>query len=178
MFPSRYRNAGEALRRKQDKEREAAGLPPVQRTGGRGGPAQKPRDLPTGRGAPHTRIGGGRAHVNRGGGINGAPIPPATRGLSGPRGGRGGFGPPSRGFNLDQNIWTHLVNYLKKHTLLPVVNFVFSKKRCEEYAGTLGNLDMCDAKEKSEVHITWERALNRLKGAQKFSLHADRGRDG
>jgi len=43
---------------------------------------------------------------------------------------------------------------------------VFSKKRCEEYAGTLQNMDLCDAKEKSEVHITWERALNRLKGMQ------------
>lgn len=31
-----YKDANEGLRRKQDKEREAAGLPPVQRTGGRG----------------------------------------------------------------------------------------------------------------------------------------------
>jgi antiviral helicase SKI2 len=105
-------------------------------------------------------VGGGRTHTNRGGGINGAPTPsPAARGRG------GGFGPPSgRSFNLDQNTWTHLINHLKKSKLLPVVNFVFSKKRCEEYAGNLQNMDLCDAKEKSEVHITWERALNRLKG--------------
>lgn len=64
---------------------------------------------------------------------------------------------------LDQNVWTHLINHLKKNNLLPVVNFVFSKKRCEEYANNLGKMDLCDAKEKSEVHITWERALHRLK---------------
>lgn len=29
-------------------------------------------------------------------------------------------------------------------------------------------MDLCDAKEKSEVHITWERALNRLKGKLAF----------
>ena len=157
-----YKSATEATRRKQDKEREAQGLPPVQRTGGRGGPPTRARELPTGRAAPFTRTGGGRTHTNRGGGINGAPGPPAS---SRGRGG-GGFSRPG-GFQLDQNVWTHLVNYLKKHNLLPVVNFVFSKKRCEEYAASLSNLDLCDAKEKSEVHITWERALNRLKGGDK-----------
>jgi antiviral helicase SKI2 len=64
---------------------------------------------------------------------------------------------------LDQNVWTHLVGYLRKAELLPVVNFVFSKKRCEEYASSLKG-DLCSAKEKSEVHVTWERALSRLKG--------------
>jgi antiviral helicase SKI2 len=166
LISSRYKSAGESLRRKQDKEREAAGLPPVQRTGGRGGAPTSARDLPTGRGTPHTRIGAGRAHVNRGGG-NGAPAPavaPPTRGRG------GGFGPPTRGgFNLDQNVWTHLITHLKKNSLLPVVNFVFSKKRCEEYANNLGQMDLCDAKEKSEVHITWERALSRLKGRSRFA---------
>ncbi|ORX40739.1 NUC185 domain-domain-containing protein [Kockovaella imperatae] len=168
-----YKSATEALRRKQDKEREAAGLPPIQRTGGRGGPPTRARELPTGRAAPFTRVGGGRTHTNRGGGINGAPIPRGGGGGGGgggPRGGGGGGGGGPRGprsFNLDQNVWTHLVNYLKKQNLLPVVNFVFSKKRCEEYAGSLNNMDLCDAKEKSEVHITWERALTRLKGSDK-----------
>ncbi|KAL1412136.1 Antiviral helicase ski2 [Vanrija albida] len=157
-----YKEAGEALRRKQDKEREAAGLPPVQRTGGRGGaPVQtKAKDLPTGRSAPFSRVGGGRNHSNRGGG-QGAPAGTVARG--GGRGGYGGGGGPRRGFQLDQNVWTHLIAYLRKNGLLPVVNFVFSKKRCEEYAATLSTTDLCDAKEKSEVHIVWEKALNRLK---------------
>lgn len=120
----------------------------------------KARDLPTGRSAPRSSIGGGRQHTNRGGGA-GAPAPAVPM-----RGRGGGFGPPSGGrssHQLDQNIWTHLVDHLKKKGLLPVVNFVFSKKRCEEYAGNL-KVDLCDAKEKSEVYITWEKALNRLKG--------------
>jgi len=160
-----YKAAGEALRRKQDKEREAAGLPPIQRTGGRGGaPGQqvKAKDLPTGRSAPFSRVGGGHAHTNRGGG-QGAPAP-ANRGRGGHSGGGGGG---RRNFQLDQNVWTHLINYLRKNGLLPVVNFVFSKKRCEEYAMTLTSTDLCDAKEKSEVHIVWERALTRLKGTDK-----------
>lgn len=159
----RYKAAGESLRRKQDKEREAAGLPPVQRTGGRGGAANRARDLPTGRGAPHTRIGAGRQHSNRGGGVNGAPQhapAPVARGRG------GGFGPGGGRAShvLDQNIWTHLINHLKKNKLLPVVNFVFSKKRCEEYASNLQGMDLCDAKEKSQVVIVWEKALQRLKG--------------
>lgn len=85
-------------------------------------------------------------------------------------GGGGGGGGRGGGFGgrpshvLDQNVWNHLIDHLRKKQLLPVVNFVFSKKRCEEYAATLQKLDMCTAKEKSEVHITWERALGRLKG--------------
>ncbi|WVQ84888.1 hypothetical protein IAT38_007051 [Cryptococcus sp. DSM 104549] len=169
-----YKAASEALRRKQDKEREAAGLPPVQRTGGRGGPPgmgaggrggpPKARDLPNGRGAPFTRIGGGRNHSNRGGG-NGAPAP-AVPMRGGRGGGRGGFGGGRPSHMLDQNVWTHLVGFLKKNNLLPVVNFVFSKKKCEEYAKNL-SLDLCTAKEKGEVHITWEKALTRLKGDDK-----------
>ncbi|KIR81186.1 antiviral helicase SKI2 [Cryptococcus gattii EJB2] len=161
-----YSSASDALRRKQDKEREANGLPPLQRTGGRGGAPVKSKDLPTGKNAPFTRVGAGRNHTNRGGG-NGPPQAAFGGGRGGRGGSRGGFGGSSRPSHvLDQNIWTHLISYLKKNTLLPVVNFVFSKKRCEEYAQTL-SLDLCTAKEKSEVHITWERALTRLKGEDK-----------
>lgn len=164
-----YSSASDALRRKQDKEREANGLPPLQRTGGRGGAPVKSKDLPMGKSAPFTRVGAGRNHTNRGGG-NGPPQAAFGGGRGGRGGGRGGFGGSSRPSHvLDQNIWTHLISYLKKNTLLPVVNFVFSKKRCEEYAQTL-SLDLCTAKEKSEVHITWERALTRLKGMSSASV--------
>nr|XP_019010148.1 antiviral helicase SKI2 [Kwoniella pini CBS 10737]OCF48929.1 antiviral helicase SKI2 [Kwoniella pini CBS 10737] len=154
-----YKAAQEATRRKQDKEREANGLPPVQRTGGRGGAPTKARDLPTGKNAPFTKTGAGRTHTNRAGGR-----------------GRGGFGGRAS-HQLDQNIWTHLINFLKKNTLLPVVNFVFSKKRCEEYAQNLGPMDLNNAKEKSEVHLTWERALTRLKGSDKTLPQILRMRD-
>lgn len=141
----------------------------MQRTGGRGGAANRARDLPTGRGAPHTRIGAGRQHSNRGGGVNGAPqhAPAAVA-----RGRGGGFGPSGGRAShvLDQNIWTHLINHLKKNKLLPVVNFVLSKKRCEEYASNLQGMDLCDAKEKSQVVIVWEKALQRLKGGSHLRL--------
>jgi len=54
---------------------------------------------------------------------------------------------------------------LKKKSLLPVVVFTLSKKRCEENASTLTNLDLCTSTEKSEVHVAIEKALGRLKGA-------------
>jgi len=53
---------------------------------------------------------------------------------------------------------------LKKKSLLPVVVFTLSKKRCEEHAGTLTNLDLCTSTEKSEVHVAIEKALGRLQG--------------
>ena len=67
----------------------------------------------------------------------------------------------------DKNLWVHLIGHLRKKALLPVVVFTFSKKRCEENAGSLSNTDLCDAREKSEVHVTVERALGRLKGGDK-----------
>ena len=54
--------------------------------------------------------------------------------------------------------------------LLPVVVFTFSKKRCEENAGTLTNLDLCTSVEKSEIHVAIEKALSRLKGARTLPL--------
>ena len=61
----------------------------------------------------------------------------------------------------------HLHGHLRKKELLPVVIFMFSKKRCEENAGTLTNTDLCSWAEKSEVHVAVERALSRLKGSDK-----------
>lgn len=139
---NRYKGAGEALRRKQDKEREAAGLPPVQRVGARGAaPAQRGQQ----RGAPAGR--GGRGTV-----------PPA-------RGGRGGSANPRTLHTaVDKNLYVHLLGNLRKKSLLPVVVFTLSKKRCEENAATLTNADLCSSVEKSEVHVAIEKALARLKG--------------
>lgn len=140
-----YKGAGEALRRKQDKEREAAGLPPVQRVGARGAAvAQRGQ-----RGGPPAR--GGRG------------VAPPTRG------GRGGGG-PQRHIAADKNLYVHLLGNLRKKSLLPVVVFTFSKKRCEENAATLSNADLCSAVEKSEVHVAIEKALGRLKGWIYFPL--------
>lgn len=141
MFCS-YKDAGEALRRKQDKEREAQGLPPVQRLGARAAAPQRGQ-----RGGPPGRGGGQRG---------GTP----ARGATPARGGASG-----RTFHQpDKNLYVHLLGNLKKRALLPVVVFTFSKKRCEENAGTLTTQDFSTAVEKSEIHVAVEKALSRLKG--------------
>lgn len=142
----RYKDAGEALRRKQDKEREAAGLPPVVRLGARGGASQ--------RGGTH-RGGPGNQRGQRAG----APV----RGNYAPRGGGGGN---TRSFHhqQDKSLFVHLLGHLRKKDLLPTVVFTFSKKRCEEQAATLTNADLCTSVEKSEVHVALGRALGRLSG--------------
>jgi antiviral helicase SKI2 len=63
----------------------------------------------------------------------------------------------------DKNIWIHLVHHLRREKLLPVVIFVFSKRRCEDNAAVLTNIDLCTASEKSEVHIVVEKSIARLK---------------
>ncbi|KIP11764.1 hypothetical protein PHLGIDRAFT_99229 [Phlebiopsis gigantea 11061_1 CR5-6] len=149
-----YHSAREALRRKQDKEREAAGLPPVQRLGARAAAPQR-----GGRGAPPGR-GGQRGAPARGAAPSG-------------RGGQSG-----RAFHQpDKNLYVHLVGHLKKKELLPVVIFTFSKKRCEENAGTLTNLDLSTSVDKSEIHVTIEKALSRLKDADRRLPQIRRMRD-
>ncbi|KAJ6520244.1 ATP-dependent RNA helicase [Mycena sanguinolenta] len=140
-----YKEAGEALRRKQDKEREAAGLPPVQRVGARGAaPAQRGQQR------------GGRATPT-----------PARGGRGGGGGGGGGGANPRTAHAADKHLYVHLLGLLRKKELLPVVVFTFSKKRCEENAATLTNADLCTSVEKSEVHVAIEKALSRLKGSDK-----------
>lgn len=99
-----------------------------------------------------------------------------TRGNS--RGGsRGGTRGGSRGgFNNNNNgprfikrdaptskSWTTLVDYLRKQDLLPAVIFVFSKKRCEEYAESLSGFNFSNARESSEIHMFIDKAVSRLK---------------
>ena len=109
----------------------------------------KPVVAPTGRGRG----------ANRGSGQRGGP----------PGRGRGQAQPFVRGGMMktmerhDKNIWIHLVGHLKERKLLPSVIFVFSKKRCEDNASVLSNIDLTNAVEKSQIHVTIEKALSRLK---------------
>ncbi|WFD05068.1 Antiviral helicase ski2 [Malassezia vespertilionis] len=95
---------------------------------------------------------------------------PGTRGKA-PVRGRSGTGRGARGGGIrrpmnqfhDKSLWVNLIGVLRKNDLLPVVVFVFSKKKCEEYADSLPKTDLCSSKEKSEVHVIIERSLTRLK---------------
>lgn len=139
------------MRKKQDKDREAAGIAPAVRGGG------ATRGASAGRGGAPPRGGG----QNRGGGI--AASRAIARGVASR--GRGGGSSGGRNFQAkDSTLWIHLIGLLKKKELLPVVVFTFSKKRCEENAASMPNTDLCSAAEKSEVHIAIERSLTRLKG--------------
>lgn len=115
--------------------------------GGRGGANQK--------GGPPQR--GGRGGNNQRG-RGGPPRASHNPGHMG-RGGRPGFSSAAQ----DKNLWVHLVQFLKKSTLLPACIFVFSKKRCEENADALTNQDFSTAQEKSHIHMIVEKSLARLK---------------
>ncbi|KAH8732530.1 NUC185 domain-containing protein [Phaeosphaeriaceae sp. PMI808] len=117
--------------------------------GGRGGPT---------RGGQNQR-GRGQQNVGRGGAPRGGG-PPANRGRGNiARTGRGGSRTTAA---QDRNIWVHLIQHLRSKDLLPACIFVFSKKRCEENAEALSNLDYCTAAEKSAIHMTIEKSLVRL----------------
>ncbi|KAF4119465.1 antiviral helicase SKI2 [Geosmithia morbida] len=107
--------------------------------------------------------GGSRGGQQRGGnqqrGRGGPPRASHAPGHMGRSGRTGGF----TSANQDKNLWVHLVQYLKKKTLLPACIFVFSKKRCEENADALSNQDFCTASEKSHIHMVIERSIARLK---------------
>ncbi|KAF8140636.1 ATP-dependent RNA helicase [Boletus edulis] len=152
--PEGYKGASEALKRKQDKEREAAGLPPVQRVGARGA-------------APRGQRGAAPAR----GGQRGA-----TPNGSVPRG-RGGGHARTIHTGADKNLYVHLLGNLQKQGLLPFVVFTLSKKKCEENAATLTNADLCTSVEKSEVHVAMEKALSRLKGSDKKLPQISKMRD-
>ncbi|KAK5128336.1 hypothetical protein LTR85_003004 [Meristemomyces frigidus] len=136
--------AAEAKAKEKEEAAVAAGR------GGRGGRGQN------GRGGQQR--GGGN---QRGGPQQRGRGQPATRGQGNiARTGRGGGRTTAA---QDRNIWVHLVQHLRKEDLLPCCIFVFSKKRCEENADALANLDYCTATEKSAIHMILEKSLARLK---------------
>lgn len=109
----------------------------TQRGGQQRGGGQRGGAQQRGRGAPAQRGQGNIARTGRGGGRTTAA--------------------------QDRNIWVHLIQHLRKEDLLPACIFVFSKKRCEENADALSNLDYCTATEKSAIHMILEKSLARLK---------------
>lgn len=119
--------------------------------------------------APPAR-GGGRGQVQRGaqrGGPQRGGQQQRGRGVPAPRG-HGNIGRTGRGGGRttaaqDKTLWVQLVQHLRKEELLPTCIFVFSKKRCEENADALSNLDFCTATEKSAIHMIIEKSLARLK---------------
>lgn len=110
-------------------------------------------------GPPNTTMGSGLRRGPGGaarGGNRGGGQANRGRGNLQPRGGFQRDGP-------NKQTWVNLVQFLNQKKLLPAVVFVFSKKRCEDYADTLSSVNFCTAKERSEVHMFIDRAVARLK---------------
>lgn len=53
----------------------------------------------------------------------------------------------------DQSMLSSLIRILQRHTLIPVVIFAFSRKRCESSAFSLKGIDLNTALEQREVFI-------------------------
>lgn len=71
--------------------------------------------------------------------------------------------PYSKSAGDDKNLWVNLIQLLKKKSLLPVVVFTFSKKRCEENVDSLGSIDLTSSSEKSAIHVFFEKSVSKLK---------------
>ncbi|GMM57105.1 SKI complex RNA helicase subunit [Maudiozyma humilis] len=117
-----------------------------------------------GRGGKNSRGGRGGSRGGRGGGNQ--------RGGGSQRGGNGSRGAGAVGSNNRQffrragpskKTWSQLVDYLRSKDLLPMVVFVFSKKRCEEYADWLESVNFSNNKDKSQIHMFIEKSITRLK---------------
>lgn len=63
----------------------------------------------------------------------------------------------------EKTIWCGIVDQLKKHELLPVVNFTFSRARCDSTAESLMHLDLTTQSEKSAIHTFFNRCVRCLK---------------
>ena len=145
-----WKDANDVLSGKDKKAPAPKEIPTGRGGGGRGGAPARVGQNQRGRG----QQGGARGGAQRGGG------PPPARGHGNiARTGRGGGRTTAA---QDRNIWVHLIQHLRTKELLPACIFVFSKKRCEENAEALSNLDYCTAAEKSAIHMTIEKSLARL----------------
>lgn len=151
---SGWRDAHSATRPK-DKQRPAETSMAVRGGNARGGNSRGgQRGGGRGAGGPQ-RGGAGGQQRGRGG-------PPRASHAPGHMG-RGGRAGGMTSAAQDKNLWVHLVQFLRKQSLLPACIFVFSKKRCEENADALSNQDFCTASEKSHIHMIIERSIARLK---------------
>ncbi|ULT95328.1 hypothetical protein L3Y34_004213 [Caenorhabditis briggsae] len=99
-------------------------------------------------------------------------------GGSGGRGGsRGGGGMKRGGGNSgggknwpgknDKNIYLNLINFMKCADQLPMVIFVFSRKRCDDNAQMLSSMNLTTEVEKQHVRTFFSQCIQRLKGSDK-----------
>jgi antiviral helicase SKI2 len=71
-------------------------------------------------------------------------------------------------FAMDRSIYSNLVLYLKAKNFLPVVVFVFSRKRCDDNANMMQSSDLTTQTEKHEVLKFFDKCVHRLNGSDKI----------
>eukprot|EP00002_Diphylleia_rotans_P024663 TRINITY_DN4877_c0_g1_i2.p1 TRINITY_DN4877_c0_g1~~TRINITY_DN4877_c0_g1_i2.p1 ORF type:complete len:1255 (+),score=283.88 TRINITY_DN4877_c0_g1_i2:46-3810(+) len=71
----------------------------------------------------------------------------------------------SSGPSADQ--LSKMIKYLKEKELLPCVVFVFSKKKCDEYASLISKTDLNNSYEKSQVEVFVNDSLSKLPAADR-----------
>jgi len=67
----------------------------------------------------------------------------------------------------NRNVWLSLVAMLEKKEKLPVVAFTFSRKKCDENADSLSNLNLTSKSEKSRTQVLLQKYLAKLKGSDR-----------
>lgn len=122
-------------------------------------------------GAQGGRGGRGGAQGGRGGAQGGRG---GRGGAQGGRGGQRGGGAPTTTRTMQKpssmpskSDFVQMVNKLHTLNLHPMCVFVFSRKMCEQFAGYLQGLDFCNQKEKSEIHMFFDKAVTRLSQADR-----------
>lgn len=56
---------------------------------------------------------------------------------------------------------------LQKKEKLPLVAFTFSRKRCDENADSLTNLDLTEGQEKHRINAFFQKSISILKGSDR-----------
>ncbi|XGW25717.1 hypothetical protein V3C99_006824 [Haemonchus contortus] len=79
----------------------------------------------------------------------------------------GGFSGKPTGKN-DKNVYISLIDFLRTNEQLPMVVFVFSRKRCDDNAQLLTSMDLTTEVEKSHILTFFTQCINRLKGSDKM----------
>ncbi|KAG5358369.1 putative ATP-dependent RNA helicase [Yarrowia sp. B02] len=114
---------------------------------------------------------GGAAGGNaRGGAARGGAARGGARGRGGAqRGGSSQITPKQQKSATmpSKSDFVQMVNKLHTLNLHPMCVFVFSRKMCEQFAGYLQGLDFCNQKEKSEIHMFFDKAVTRLSQADR-----------
>ena len=126
---------------------------------GRGG-SNTGRGVPMRGGNNQQRGGGGRG--GRGGNARGGGSGPPRASHAPGHMGRAGRATGGSSIAQEKTLWSDVVRYLRKSSLLPACIFVFSRARCEEYAMSLSNLEFCDAGEKTRIHSIYAKSIARL----------------